>query len=82
VTESEIVIVQRTTLEVPPRPFRDVLALLADMIFMPGQSTQGIIPLTPAGFERGTGVHFMTIAKSLDRAKNLAKQALQRITRA
>jgi hypothetical protein len=81
VAESEIVIVQRTTLEVPARPFGEVLALLADILFTPGRSTQGIIPLTPAGFERGTGVHFMAVAPSLDDAKALAKQVLQRIAR-
>ena len=80
VSESEIMIVQRSSFEVPPRPFRDVLSLFADLLFTPGKSTEGIVPLTPAGFERGTGVHFMTIAGSLERAKDIAKQALDRIT--
>jgi len=77
VSESEIVIVQRTTINVPPRPFRDVLSLFADVIFTPGQSSEGLILLTPAGFERGTGAHFMTVAKSLERAKDMAGMALQ-----
>ena len=81
VSNSEIVIVQRDRFGVPPRPFRDVLSLFTDMLFTPGKAIEGIIPLTPAGFERGTGVHFMTIAGSLDRAKDMAKQALERITR-
>jgi hypothetical protein len=80
VSKSEIAIVQRGRFEVPPRPFRDVLLLFADMLFTPGKSTEGIIPLTPAGFERGTGVHFMTIAGSLERTKDIAKKALDRIT--
>jgi len=80
VSKSEIVIVQRSRFEVPPRPIRVVLSLLADMLFTPGEAREGIIPLSPAGFERGTGVHFMTIAGSLDRAKDIANQALERIT--
>ncbi len=79
VSEAEIVIVQRTGFKVPPRPFRDVLALFDGMLFTPGQAKEGIIPLTPAGFERGCGVHFMTNAGSLDRAKDLANQALEMI---
>ncbi len=78
-SESEIVIVQRTTFETPPRPFRDVLSLFEDMTFIPGERMEGIVPLTPGGFERGAGVHFMTIAKSLDRAKDLARIALYRL---
>jgi hypothetical protein len=79
VSESEIVIVQRTTFEAPPRSFRDVLSLFSDLLFEPGRSTEGLIPLTPGGFARGAGAHFMTIAKSLERAKDLARRALQRL---
>jgi hypothetical protein len=79
VSNSEVVIVQRGSFGVPQRPFRDVLSLFADMLFTPGLTTEGIILLTPAGFERGAGIHFMTIAESLERAKNLAKRALDRI---
>jgi len=79
VSKSEIVIVQRTTFEVPRRPFREVLSLFADMLFAPGRTKEGIILLSPAGFERGTGVHFMTIACSLERARSMAKDALGRL---
>lgn len=82
VSELEIVIVQRTTFEAPPRRFCDVLSLFADLLFTPGQSTQGLILLSPAGFERGAGAHFMAISKSLDDAKDMARQALQRLARA
>ena len=80
VSKSEIVIVQRTKFEVTARPFRDVLSLLEDILFTPEQANEGVIPLTPAGFERGTGIHFMTIAGSLGRAKDMARRALELTT--
>jgi hypothetical protein len=79
-SNSEIAIVQRTKLDVTARPFRDVLSLLGDMLFTSEQGHGGVIPLTPAGFERGAGVHFMTIADSLDRAKDTARRALELAT--
>ncbi len=78
ISKSEIMIVQRTMLAVPPRPFREVLSFFADMLFRPGETMEGIVLLTPASFERGTGVHLMTIAASSDRARSLAKRALER----
>ncbi len=72
VSKSEIMIVRRPTVEGGPRPFREVLSLFADMLFKPGQTGEGVIPLTPAGFERGTAVHFMTIAGSRDGARSMA----------
>ena len=59
--------------------FAQVLERLDDRIYRPGQSTCGVVPLTPAGLERGESMHFMTVAGKPDEAARLELESIRRL---
>lgn len=79
-TSRELVIVQRDAPTMPPTGFAHVLERLAGRLYRPGHSREGVIPLTPAGFELGQSIHFMAIAPTLPRAKEIALETAEGFT--
>ncbi|HSG94906.1 MAG TPA: hypothetical protein VLA28_05265, partial [Afifellaceae bacterium] len=73
------VIVQREGLAMPERTFAEILRILTGLLYHARSDNEGIILMTTMGLERGSGLHFMAIAPSLDRAKALATQASNRL---
>lgn len=75
----EMVVVQRVRFPVRERAFADLLEEFADLLFVPGKSGEGIVFLTPDVVELGSGIHFMAVALTLDRANTLAEQTQVRL---
>lgn len=73
------VIIQRSGMKFSPVAFETVLERSRDLLFRPGRSKEGVILLTPAGFESGRGVHLISLAESPDRAQALAEEACTRL---
>ena len=73
------VIVQREGLEMPERSFAEILQVLTGLLYDARSGNEGIILMTTMGLERGSGLHFMAVAPSLDRAKALATLASNRL---
>ncbi len=74
------VIVQREGLKLPKRCFAEILPVLDGLLYdRRSSSSGGIILLTTTGLERGSGMHFMAVAASAERAKTLAAQASRRL---
>lgn len=72
------VVVQRARFALQKRPFATLLADFSDMLFQPG-GREGVVFLTPFCFERGTGIHFMALAATLERARALAARTQARL---
>ncbi len=77
--ENHVVIVQKSELNLPGRPFQGAVNSLRDLLFKRGTSREGIVLLSPTTYEYGRGVHFMAIAQKLDRARELSRQAIARL---
>lgn len=75
----ETVVVQRVRFPVRERSFSALLEEFSDLLFIPGKRDEGIVFLTPHVIEQGTGIHFMALAPTLERAKKLAAQAQARL---
>lgn len=75
-----VLIVQRLNLDLPPRPFQTVIDCVGDLLFQEKLGNEGIILLTPTGYERGAGVHFLAVARTLDKARELSRDVMQRLT--
>ena len=58
------VIVQRSPLRIPARPFADVVNSLNGRLFRAGCNASGTILLTPNGLEEGTGLHFLVLGET------------------
>ncbi len=69
------VVVQLTNLHFPQHDFSKALELLDGRLYRAGQSSEGIVFMSPFGIERGSGVNLMAIATTFERAKTLAEQA-------
>ncbi len=79
--EAQFMIVQKSNLALPHRPFQGAINGLRDLLYRHDQTREGIVLLTPTGYEHGIGVHFLAIAQTVDRARDFAQQALERLTR-
>jgi hypothetical protein len=77
--EGSYVIVQHEGLKMPKRTFAEILRILSGLLYDARSDEEGIILLTTTGLERGSGLHFMAVAPSHDRAKALATQASNRL---
>jgi hypothetical protein len=77
--EGSYVIVQREGVAMPKRTFAEILQTLTGLLYDAHTGRDGIILLTTTGLERGSGLHFLAVAPSLDRAKTLATQASDRL---
>jgi hypothetical protein len=77
--QGSYVIVQREGLEMPKRTFAEILQNLTGLVYDARSGREGIILLTTTGLERGSGLHVMAVAPSLNRAKALASQACKRL---
>ena len=75
----EVVIVQREAQGLQAMAFEEVLDRLEGDLYQPGKSDEGVITLTPTGYERGDGMHFLTIATTFERAQQLAQQTGERL---
>lgn len=76
--EFQFMVVQKSNLNLPPRPFQGALNALRDLLFKQG-SREGVVFLTPSSYENGSGVHYMAIAETLQRARELSHQTSQRL---
>ncbi|MDH3230839.1 MAG: hypothetical protein OEN55_13700 [Alphaproteobacteria bacterium] len=70
-------IVQRQGIRTEPLSVTAAIELLDRSLFRPGESTEGIVLLTPQRMAEGSGVHFMAMARTTDRARALAEEALE-----
>ncbi|MDH3740561.1 MAG: hypothetical protein OER56_03095 [Hyphomicrobiales bacterium] len=75
-----VMIVQRVNLELPPRSFQTAVDRIDDLLFRTNSCNEGIILLTPTGYERGAGVHFMALARTQQKVRELSRDAMMRLT--
>jgi hypothetical protein len=75
----EIVIIQHQHMDLSVWTFDAALDRISDLLFEPGTRPEGIVLLTPTCLERGTGIHLMAIARQVDHAHHLARQATARL---
>lgn len=61
-----------------PQPFSEGIAKVGDMLWRPGQR-EGIIFLTPSGFETGENLHFISLASTTENARDKAEMAVLRL---
>lgn len=73
------VIIQRSQIVVPPLPFSEALRRLGDDIYRPGGRPEGIIMVTPGYYETGTGLHFIAMDQTVDKALGRADAAIVRL---
>ncbi len=58
--------------------FAEGIEKVRDLLWSPGR-TKGVIFLTPSGFETGRNLHFVSLEASVDLARQLAEQTIQRL---
>lgn len=69
-------IVQLSNLDFKARPFQVALQSLKDHLYQPGGPANGVVFLTPAGIENGSGVHMISIGSRLDDAMRKADEVI------
>jgi hypothetical protein len=69
-------IVQRQKIRIAPLTVSAAIENLGDRLFRPGKTAEGIVLLTPQRLAEGAGVHFMAMARTTERARALARLAL------
>ncbi len=72
------IIVHRSGLDLLYRSFVDGLEVLDDLLCHPG-GTEGVIFMTPSGFEQETELHFLSLAATTAQATAQAKMVIQRL---
>lgn len=72
------VIAHGSSLDAARRSFSGGLEILKDLLWRPGREN-GIIFLTPSGFEFGNGLHFVSLASSGAAANEQAEMVRQRL---
>ena len=60
------------------QPFSEGVAKVGDLLWTPGR-TAGIIFLTPSGFETGENLHFISLAGTIESARDNAEIAVRRL---
>ncbi len=75
---SPYIIVHGSGQDLTRRSFCDGLDILSDLLWHPCQQN-GIIFMTPSGFETGTGLHFVSLASSVSAAKEQAETVGRRL---
>ena len=73
------IIVHRSGLALPYRSFSQGLEVLKDLLWHPG-GTEGVIFMTPSGFEEGTSLHFLSLAATNAQSDMQAETVIQRLT--
>jgi hypothetical protein len=58
--------------------FSEGIAKVGDLLWTPG-GTEGIMFLTPSGFETGENLHFVSLAATIERARDNAELAVRRL---
>ncbi|MGC9371410.1 MAG: hypothetical protein ACP5DX_17910, partial [Paracoccaceae bacterium] len=66
-------------LDLPRRSFAQGREILGDLLWSPG-ADRGVIFLTPAGFEEGSGLHFISLAASPAAAQAQAEAVIERLS--
>jgi len=74
------VIAHRSKLVLPFRSFSEGLEVLKDLLWHPGD-TEGVIFMTPSGFEEGMSLHFLSLAATIKQADRQAEEVIQRLTK-
>ena len=74
-----LVIVQRSALQLPPRPFETVLELLRGRLLEASESPEGVVILLPGRFVDGSGMNFMVLGKDLAQAREMAADTITRL---
>lgn len=74
-----MVVVQELSMPLAKPGFNSCLEELRPLLLQYGD-TEGIVLLSDRVYELGTGVHFAAYAKRQERAEDLAREALQRLT--
>jgi hypothetical protein len=77
--ERGLVIVQNMDLLLSATGVTPAFERLGELLLRPGRD-QGVVPLSVGGFDRGRGVHFLSVAATQGRAEELASAALARMT--
>jgi hypothetical protein len=73
------VVVQLTNLNFSPCTIVEAQEIMgSDLFKLPG-SEEGVVFLSPFGIESGSGVNLMAIANTVERAKELAQRATQKL---
>ncbi|WP_212524729.1 hypothetical protein [Actibacterium sp. MT2.3-13A] len=72
------VVAHLADLELPRRSVEAGLDLLRDLLWAPG-ADRGVVFMTPAGFEQGRGLHFISIADSTAAASAQAETVVDRL---
>ena len=57
----------------------DVLKALSGLLYDKRVRPEGVVLLTTTGLERGRGMHFMVVAATIDEAKTIAVEAMDRL---
>ncbi len=78
-TPPPYVIAHRSELVLPYRSFSEGLEVLEDLLWHPG-GTEGVIFMTPSGFEEGPSLHFLSLAATTEKAGRQAEEVIQRLT--
>ncbi len=74
-------IVQRQGIRIAPLSVTAAIEMLGDHLFRPGETTEGIVLLTPQRMAEGSGIHFMAMGRTTGRARALAQEALEVLCR-
>lgn len=77
--DRSLVIVQRTQLEMPPRPFSSVLATLGDRLLKRPTKTAGVVLLAPGRLVDGSGLNLMVLAETDAKARAEAQSVAARL---
>ncbi len=74
-TSKPFVVVQKYVTIYPPLHLDDVLERLAERLFVPGQTDEGIVVLSPIGYKTTKRLHFAALGRTPERAVSRAKEA-------
>jgi hypothetical protein len=75
-----LVVVQLDHAKFQPRQFLSALRVLEALLYRVAKSSEGVVLVSPFGIEHGTGIHLISLAENIDRAKYLADQATRVLT--
>ncbi len=73
--QSDFVVVQRDKVNFPPCEFSKALNRLGSVLYRAGHNSEGVVLTSPLGIERGSAVHMMALADTIERAQSLARHA-------
>ncbi len=69
-------IVQHRAVGMAPLPVDTAIDRLGRLLFRPGETDEGLVLLTPQRMVEGSGIHFMAMARNVERARALSREGL------